>query len=142
MAVFDFIPGLKVSIQVDDEDLDEYEDEAGEDEEAELSEVEEYQASRTVQRYIEATSGEEFVVYMALDKPFESDSPGIGFVVFVNGVQVNHTDFEREDWASESLCDHTVSGDVSGSLGKQVVRPFKFSKIGKSQSLPFTTIAR
>ena len=76
MVVPDFHPGFKFEVVVDGEPLREYDDN---NEEIKAGEVDEYKASRTISKYIEAVTGQEFSIRLSLGKPYEMDCPILCF---------------------------------------------------------------
>ncbi|KAJ8066196.1 hypothetical protein OCU04_005282 [Sclerotinia nivalis] len=89
MAILEAVPGIKVTVCVDKQALQEYDDD--ELEAVPEGEVEKYQASRTVAKYIESRTGKNFRIKLEISKAYRFDSPTVGFFVFVDGVRVRKT---------------------------------------------------
>jgi hypothetical protein len=60
MAILDLVPGLEVTVCVDDHPLEEYNDD--EEVEAQPGEAFQHQASRTVSKYVESITDKEFEI--------------------------------------------------------------------------------
>ncbi|KAM0139606.1 hypothetical protein ACHAO1_002980 [Botrytis cinerea] len=87
MAVLENVRGVKVTVCTDDQVLQEYDDDEPEDVPA--VEVGGYdRASKTVSKYIEATTGKAVYIKLEITKAYKLDSPIVSFHVFVDGIQV------------------------------------------------------
>ncbi|KAK8908478.1 hypothetical protein QC760_002854 [Botrytis cinerea] len=87
MAVLENVRGVKVTVCTDDQVLQEYDDDEPEDVPA--VEVGGYdRASKTVSKYIEATTGKAFYIKLEITKAYKLDSPIVSFHVFVDGIKV------------------------------------------------------
>lgn len=86
MAVLKSVRGIQVTVRVDGKALEEYEDDEFE---AVPGEVGDYQASRTVAKYIESCTGKNFDMKFKVDEEYKFDSPNITFSTYVDGTKVH-----------------------------------------------------
>jgi hypothetical protein len=140
MAVFDFIRGLKVEINVDGVAVQEYDD--NEEEDDDLVGAKQYQASRSVNKYVEAISGKNFEVVITVGPPYTFDCPTLMFEVIVDGKNVAQPLFESSTYNRTNSNPFPVSGVMIEEVGKDVLKPFKFSEIETNTCLSLQTPSR
>jgi hypothetical protein len=99
MAVLDTLPGLTVSIHVDDEPLPAYEDDTKE--ETPDDPVAQYQVARTLCKYVEAKSDKEFCIEMFLDPPYIMHCPALVFVCWIDGNLVDELVISQAEFRKE-----------------------------------------
>jgi tRNA U54 and U55 pseudouridine synthase Pus10 len=134
MAIIDLVPGIEVSICVDDHPLVEYND----DEEvgAQHGEAIQHQATRTVSKYVESATDKEFGIRYNVTSAFNMDCPTIMFKVFIDGVnirsQIVRAHRYKELAASGLPYAKTMKGVESKINGMVVVKLFKFTEIKTS----------
>lgn len=142
MAILAALPNLKVSVCVDNKALEEYDD----DEEI-VSEkpgpIGEYQAAKTVSKYIEALSSKEFTIDISLGAGLEINCSALSFPVYMDG-----------GWVAAPLLDEltthpkqsrlhglilpvnrVIRGSYIAAPGKpdeQLLKKFRFQKIESS----------
>ncbi len=85
MAILNAVPGLNVFAFVDGNALEGYE----EDESVPKSVAEEYQAARTVHKYIESMSDKKNCIRANLTSPFKMDFDVLVMDVFIDGTEMN-----------------------------------------------------
>ncbi|KAA8575013.1 hypothetical protein MFRU_002g03550 [Monilinia fructicola] len=124
MAVLKSVRGIQVTVRVDGKALEEYEDDEFE---AVPGEVGDYQASRTVAKYIESCTGKNFDMKFKVDEEYKFDSPNITFSTYVDGTKVHtrivarNNSFPREK---------TLKGvNIESKNGLVFLKPFHFSNI-------------
>jgi hypothetical protein len=143
MAVLDAVPGLDVSICIDDQQLEEYSED--EEEEVEETPIAEYQAAKTVRKYVESVSDKEFEVRIVLGTSFvlnydcvlapnTIDSKRVPEPVIVKS---HHSHLMR---GSRILSDVVrkvdgVTRPASGANEQVLLQKFRFAKIDTSQFL-------
>lgn len=93
MAILDAIRGIEVTVCVDGQALEEYDDDEFE---AESGEIGEHQASRTVAKYIESCTGKEFSIKIMVNKAYKFDSPNISFELYIDGLYVRSKRSQRK----------------------------------------------
>ncbi|KAH9207285.1 hypothetical protein DL95DRAFT_396184 [Leptodontidium sp. 2 PMI_412] len=129
MAILDRVPGLEVTVHVDGQQAQEYDDDEGEP--AVLGAVGWYQAARTVRKYVESISDKEFLVQLSLDRSFKFDCPTLSCELSIDGKIVRSPVIYRKHQDSFTL---DIDGiKTSAGDGKRaLLKPFKFSKIETS----------
>ncbi|KAI9648089.1 hypothetical protein NHQ30_002718 [Ciborinia camelliae] len=95
MAVLEAVRGIKVTVCVDDQALQEYDDNQFK---TIPGDVGDYQASRTVARYVESCTDKEFSIKVEVDETYKFDSPTLSLRIFIDGSRVcsPHTDFDKK----------------------------------------------
>jgi hypothetical protein len=134
MAVFGFIKGIEVAVHVDGQALQEYDDD---ELEVKLGDVGEYQASRTVSKYIEAAGDKEFSIHTSIRSSYKMDCPALSFQTYVDGVFITSPLCTNTRYQSKDSFDAKIEGVISGPHGRTVLKPFKFSSIKTSGFLIF-----
>jgi hypothetical protein len=137
MAVLESLPGLTVSIHVDGQPLPEYEDHT--EEETPDGPVAEYQAARTVCRYVEALSDKDFCIKTSLDAPYIMDCPSLMFPCWVDGnpapakvlKKTHHLDRIQGDLVVYPLqmMVEGVTVEAPGRSDQEFLKKFRFAKI-------------
>ncbi|KAB8304358.1 hypothetical protein EYC80_003766 [Monilinia laxa] len=125
MVVFSKLPHLGVSVQVDGVNVQEYDD----DEEITVKPgpVGEYQAARTVSKFIEAVDGAEFGVKCSLSPQFKRDSPNIEVAVYVDGNYASGLVIRDTDFSA--LLEGRVIRTSDSSRNGDVMQKFRFSRL-------------
>lgn len=134
MAKIDALPGIEVDIISNGVILPEYPDD-------DYSEVVPRLADRTVSRYIESESEQEFTFQFTVKPPYKHDCDYVGFYITIDGENLNdgqlcgpgHLD-DDDSWVD------TVSGierDMASKQGRRlhqhIFTKFKFNKIATSE---------
>lgn len=121
MAILKSVPGIEVSICVDDEPLIEHTDRSAK---AERS---------TILKYVEVVPDKEFTIRITTDKSYKWTSPYIVLDIIVDGVEIRTLPYSREEFEQECQASSSHVHDCIGSYGieneQEVVSPFKFSKL-------------
>src|ERR1700759_106583 len=86
MAVLDSLEGIEVTVCVDGQALRDYNDD---EIEAKSGPFSAHQASKTVSKYIEATTGKEFSIKIVVRDLAKIDCPALNFQVNVDGMRVS-----------------------------------------------------
>jgi hypothetical protein len=134
MAVLDITPGIEVTICSGGQALPEYENN---DTKAEQVNSSAYKTYRTVSRYVESVTGQEFSVNMSLSPRFNFDCPTIAFRVHVDGVEVFTNLAFNHEYAHMARHWHgIVAGIMSNELDPQKcsLQRFKFAGLNLSMS--------
>jgi hypothetical protein len=144
MAVLDAIPGLKVFICIDGKPLEEYDDD--EEEEVEVTPIAEYQAAKTVRKYVESISDTEFSIKIMLETPFVMDYESLMAPIAIDGKHMLETVIVKERYPiniRESRVVSAVSRIVPGigirapgNEEHELLQKFKFAKIDTSKLRP------
>lgn len=121
MAVLEFVPGIEVTVCIDGEPLQEYEDEGAEDDD------------KSIIRYIEATSDKAFALELRVGPPYVFDCPTLGFTVHVDGKEANSPLLEKKVYLLNKTWTYLVDGVNSRERGRNVIRAFKFSELKTSK---------
>ncbi len=144
MAVLAEVPGLEVTIRIDGVDLQEYED----DEEQEVAggPIAEYQASRTITKYIESISDKEFAIQIKLLPGFPMTSATLETPIHIDGKLMITPVFQKISFPSSYRYDRVVQPITRSVTGISVLAPgnkdhdllqkFKFAKIETCENLP------
>jgi hypothetical protein len=144
MAIQDDTPGLEVVVCMDGTSLEEYDNDEEEEAKPGLqSGVMKYQAARTVTKYIESVSDQEFTIQLKLAPPFKMDYACLvadvridGKLVASPGIQKSHNiRYFSGSYVTKSFR-RVVEGmnvDAPGKTGRALVTNFKFAKIETSK---------
>ncbi|TGO59954.1 hypothetical protein BOTNAR_0153g00080 [Botryotinia narcissicola] len=87
MAVLEGLRGIEVTVCVDKQALQEYDDDEPEGVPAEVEGFD--KATKMVSRYIESTTGKVFCIKIDITKAYKVDSPSLSFHFFVDGISVH-----------------------------------------------------
>jgi hypothetical protein len=146
MAIQDHAPGLEVTVCVDGKPLEEYDN----DEEEEMRqgldpEVMKYQAARTVTKYIESVSDQEFIIQINLAPPFKMNYACLSTSVQIDGRKVASPLIQKIDNLDRFSGDCVVTKfqrrvegklvEAPGNAGRELLKKFKFAKIETSKFL-------
>ncbi|TGO36563.1 hypothetical protein BHYA_0121g00240 [Botrytis hyacinthi] len=124
MAVLEDVRGIEVTVCVDKQALQEYDDD---EPEGVPTEVEGFdKATKTVSKYIESTTGEVFYIKIEISKAYKFDSPNVSFEISVDGMSVRAKRGGKKDIP--------LTLEVKGvknilDNGRTFLMPFKFSDI-------------
>ncbi|KAF7888086.1 uncharacterized protein EAF02_002627 [Botrytis sinoallii] len=124
MAVLEDVRGIEVTVCVDKQALQEYDDHEPECVSAEAGGYD--KATKTVSKYIESTTGNVFYVNLEIRKAYKFDSPNISFQVFVDGMKVCSRHCGKKD-APLTKKMKGVTDELEN--GKVFLMPLKFSDI-------------
>lgn len=145
MAILPAAPGLVAEICVDNQPLEEYEDD--DELEVEPGPAGEYQASRTVSKYIKSTSDKEFFIRVTVQPGYVFDCSGLEVRLEIDGKMAQGADFiirpKPHELRSKRLRTSKVT-EVDGiRIGTAVgskqafLKRFLFAKIETSGSVFF-----
>ncbi|KAH7319175.1 hypothetical protein BKA65DRAFT_409663 [Rhexocercosporidium sp. MPI-PUGE-AT-0058] len=129
MAILERVEGLEVTVHIDGQPAQEYDDDEGE--QVVPGAVGWYQAARTIRKYVESISDKEFLVQLSLDKSFKFDCPTLRCDLSIDGKVVRTPLIYQNHQDSFTLRIDgikTLAGDEKTAL----LKPFKFSKIETS----------
>lgn len=134
MAIVLAVPGLEVTVEVDNVPLPEYQyadEETDQDEEEDALGAEHREPADSVTKYIEVTSGAEFSVRMLFKVPLDATMPAHADIYIDNNyIQAPL----RETGDVVNLRGYKYAMAMSNEDGQMVTQRFRFSKlsIGKS----------
>ncbi|KAF7919623.1 hypothetical protein EAE99_008475 [Botrytis elliptica] len=124
MAVLEDVRGIEVTVCVDKQALQEYDDNEPECVSAEAGGYD--KATKTVSKHIESTTGNVFYVKLKISKSYKFDSPNISFRVFVDGIKV----YSRHYGKKCAPLTREAKGVINElENGQAFLMPFKFSDI-------------
>ncbi|KAL3425107.1 hypothetical protein PVAG01_04388 [Phlyctema vagabunda] len=127
MAIFDFVPGIEVTVCVDGQPLPEFDDD---DDSAKLAQahspqsLEEYCAKRTVSRYVQSIDDKDFTVRCEIRPPYQMDCPGLAIFL-----EVDHRHIDGRWIMKNGANSVEMKGLTTGARGTEVFQPIKFTKI-------------
>lgn len=146
MAILKSLPGLEVTIRVDGKPLQEYDDDEEEEAEVEETPVAEYQAAKTVSKYVEVASDKEFLISITLWTSFKMDFEALMAPIKIDGKHVIEVAISKQDNAENirgsrilhplGLETKGASVPAPGNKGRELLRKFKFERIETSKLLP------
>lgn len=140
MAIQDDVPGLEVAVCIDGKPLEEYDNDEEEQVKPGLpSEVSQYQAARTVTKYIESVSDQEFTIQLTLGPPFKMDYACLNTRIHIDGKKVDSPSIQKsrnlnsfsEDCVATKF-QRKIKGmrvEAPGNAGRALLKRFKFAKI-------------
>ncbi|KAF7960663.1 hypothetical protein EAE96_000337 [Botrytis aclada] len=127
MTVLEAVRGIEVTVCVDEQALQEYDDD---EVEVVSADVEEYQASRTVAKYIESHTGHEFMIKIQTLDTYKPDSPILSFKIYVDGMNVSSPNINPHSGLFNT---RTIRGiETILENGNAFVEPFLFKTITTS----------
>lgn len=140
MAVIQPLPGLKVSVCIGDKPVQEYADDDENEPNANLSRVvADWQAARTVSRYIESISDTEFSIEIILESPFKFDCPSLLVEVLIDGKRMDAPLFTRKGNGpykdgcfvikSMLIVSKVMTSPCPGRSDQMFIQNYKFAKI-------------
>lgn len=119
MAIFKYLPGVEVTVNVDGRALEEYVDPDAEEEDF------------TVTRYIESTTGV-FFKFGYLVKTAATRGAGLGFKFYVDGENSESFVITAEDARESDILESSPGFDLGcDALGIWKTRPYKFAELQK-----------
>lgn len=132
MAILPLVPGIEVSIQVDGQNLTEYEDDEIDQVPAEAN----ASNAQRVSRYVESVTGKEFSVAMTVTHHYLSTSPSITSEVYIDGKWMNGQVFRVPVAEVYSPKTRITKGSVSYDADRNLatVHHFKFTSLNISVS--------
>ena len=146
MVIQDHTPGLEVVVCMDGKPLEEYENDEEEEAKPGLQTgVMKYQAARTITKYIESVSDQEFIIQIDLAPPFKMDCACLSIEVHIDGREVacplilksSNLDKFSGDCVTTKF-QRRVEGmqvEAQGNAGRELLKKFKFAKIETSKFL-------
>ncbi|TGO38727.1 hypothetical protein BHYA_0068g00070 [Botrytis hyacinthi] len=121
MAILKSVPGIEVSICVDNEPLIEHTDRSAKTERS------------TILKYVEVVPDKEFTIRITTDKSYKWTSPYIVLDIMVDGVEIRTIPYSPEEFGQDCQASSSHVHECIGSYGieneQEVVSPFKFSKL-------------
>jgi hypothetical protein len=145
MAILDSIPGLAVFVCVDGKPLEEYDDDDDDEGEVEHTQVAEYQAARTVSKFVESVSDKEFSICANLETSFVMDCASLLFPINIDGKLCWEGVVAKSSMPLSIRGSRVVSKVTRIAQGVKVAAPgneereflqkFKFAKIDTSKLL-------
>jgi hypothetical protein len=147
MAILESLPGLEVTVCMDGQPLEEYDD--NEEEEVGETPVAQYQAAKTVSKYIESASEKEFSINITLGTAFTMDFESLMAPIRMDGKFVAGPVMLKKRYLGSmrgsriltplSRTVHGVHSPAPGNDERILLRKFKFGKIDTSKLLLLIT---
>jgi len=125
MAIFDFLPGFEVTVNVDGEPLKEYNDN---EDEIIPGEVGKYQASKTVAKYIELVTGKGFTIKLSVGHPYKMRDH-LSFTIMADGVCIDRFLLLKQTYNIRGSWKEIVTGFTCKVAGRTSEKPLKFAAI-------------
>jgi hypothetical protein len=132
MAVLKGLEGIEVTVSVDNSALYEYNDD-------EVSKqprvIDEYRASKTVSKYIEAFTGKEFPIVMIVRAPYQMDCPTLSFHVMVDGNLASKPLLRKPNYGGNNW-EKKIAGikyQLQGASKRCSIKNFLFAEIQTSR---------
>ncbi|PMD38441.1 hypothetical protein L207DRAFT_599223 [Hyaloscypha variabilis F] len=128
MAVLKGLEGIEVTVRVDNSALHEYNDDEVSNE---LVPIGEYQASKTVSKYIEAFTGKEFTIVMTVRALYQMDCPTLSFRVMVDGNHASNPLLRKSNYRGNNW-EKKVAGirhQLEGPSKRCSIKKFLFAEI-------------
>ena len=113
MVTHSLIPGIKITVLVDGQPLEEYDCKNDETKEV-AQDIAKHQNKRTTTKYIESITGKQFIVQLKVDSTFKFDSPNILFDVHVDGNSIDSPLCSKRDVKSARPWLENVAGPSFG----------------------------
>ena len=146
MAIQDHTPGLEVVVCMDGKPLEEYDNDEEEEAKPGLQTgVMKYQAARTITKYIESVSDQEFIIQIDLAPPFKMDCACLWIEVRIDGRNVASPLIQKignlDRFSGDCVVtkfQRRVEGklvEAPGNAGRELLKKFKFAKIETSKFL-------
>jgi hypothetical protein len=134
MAIHDDVDGIEVSICMKGEELQEYETETKESQNANPL-IRYYEDQWTVTKYVESETDEDFSIKFTVQPYYQATSAKLGFEVLLDGVRVRESLVDSWEFKRNPLV-AVLKGAISsvGDVGIGTLRKFKFSKIETGMS--------
>ncbi|KAE9368744.1 hypothetical protein N431DRAFT_494139 [Stipitochalara longipes BDJ] len=129
MAVLEGLEGIEVTVCVDNQALREYDDDEVEKQSGAIGE---YQASKTVSKYIEAVTGKEFTISLAVRAPYKMDCPTLVFQINLDGSKVARPMLRKSQYQYRLGWERVTSGvkhQLDGASKRCSIRHFRFAEI-------------
>jgi len=132
MAVLEGLKGIEVTVHVDGQALHEYEDDEAERQPGAIGE---YQASKTVTKYVEAVTGKEFAISIKVRAPYEMDCPTLAFWIMVDGSEVSRRVLRKQKYCNNNGEDviFGVKNQNDSMTQRCSIRYFLFAEIQTSK---------
>jgi hypothetical protein len=142
MAILNSVPGLEICVCIDGEALVEYDDD--EEQEVGAGHVAEYQAAKTVSKYIESISDKDFGIKATIGPKYVFDSSAVSFAIEIDGKLMITPILEKSKYPTLVFQSRVTGNIVSHTRGvrvptavnseKALLKKFRFSKIEMSLS--------
>jgi hypothetical protein len=141
MAVTPYIPGLEVTIKVNNTPLQEFIDD---DPDEILGDYANTLRTKTVSKFVESKTGEEFTVGISISPKYQWTSPAISIRVEADGQRVTSRAFDLQDVQSMgegAAYETTVKGHRSydAERGSGQLHYMKFAELNTSKSFQART---
>ena len=137
MAVLDSLPGIEATICINKVPLQEYEDD---EVEIAAGHVGEYQAARTVSKYVESATNKEFSIRLSVNHPYKPDCPTLGFAIIIDGLRARYPMFDLAAHSSRWPWHKVIEGVITTEAGRSMMKPFTFAKIRTSELGPYSPL--
>jgi hypothetical protein len=135
MAVLEGLEGIEVTVCVDGQALNEYNDD---ELEVQPGAISAHQASKTVSKYVEAVTGKEFSIKTTVKSPYKMDCPCLSFLVKVDGSSVAQPLMLKRMYNRTVGWERVISGVkhyLPGASRRCSIQNFRFAEILKSKPL-------
>ena len=125
MAIIDTLPGVEVTVQVDEEALREYNDDEG-DRPKHI-----HPNGHHVSKYIEAIDDQEFTILTTLRQPYAPDSPSVTAKTYIDGQRADGRIAKNLAYAMINRCKLRSKGNtrVNAETGIATRYNYKFSRL-------------
>jgi hypothetical protein len=132
MAIHEDLPGIEVTIEMDNVSLREHSASNDETENTDAA-VRLHQACWTVTNYVESVTNKHFSIKAHIHSDYEWDCPQLSFAVYVDGVKADERLSIRPVHGNQSrtLSIAGISYGYGGEPG--ILRKFKFAEIHTSE---------
>ena len=135
MAIHPLVPGIEITIHVDNQPLREY---MADNDKVQHSNVEviRYKEERTTTNFIESETGKEFVVVLKLDKTYKMDCNALSFRVIVDGTMIWGGLLDAKELKNDPTTQswrYTIRGPTTHRGEERTYRPMRFAEILTSE---------
>ncbi|KAK5134231.1 hypothetical protein LTR08_006774 [Meristemomyces frigidus] len=125
MAILPGAPGISCTIQVNGEDLPEYDDDDAEEQPAHTA---------TTTRYIEAVTGANFEIATRFSRTFAQRKEGVGIWFYMDGQRIRSIDYKSHEITNGKPRNMAKASAMEG--GREGVKRFKFAELKISEGQP------
>lgn len=130
MAIITGVPGIKVTVCVDNQSLPEYEDD-----EPQL--VVGAAPDEQISKYIECVTDKEFTIDVSVNRPFRFTSPTLLFTLILDGRKIMTRNLEKTKLSRARGLSLAFKGKNVDVGTNTEFKPFAFSKIVTCSCVPF-----
>jgi hypothetical protein len=131
MAVIPDLLGFEITVCVDGTPLPEYADDEPEEETLPVT-FGETPAAKSISKYIESETDQEFAIGLTISSPFKVDCPSLGFSLLIDGVRIAKTIFRGSHYGLDRPWSCFMDGIRVGLA--RTLMPLKFSTIETCES--------